>query len=160
LVSWLVGACRDFPATLLATALQPVIREEIMISRRDLVICAALTLARPAAAQQGPRLFVLPKGVTGAIQSATINIATRRDLEGWLVCNGASAYRTAYPELYSSMGPNAGLGESASTFLLPDLDVEYRDDGQPVRGTAICPFSSFGTPVGVMMPFDRSGNSW
>ncbi len=130
-----------------------------MISRRDLIICSAMTLAVPAAAQESPRLFVLPKGVTSALQSATITTAGRRDLEGWLVCNGAAAYRTAYPELFTSMGPNAGLGQDPSTFLLPDLHVEYRDD-QPVRGTAICPFSSFGTPAGVMMPFDLKGNSW
>lgn len=139
--------------------LQTTIRGD-MISRRRLMICSAMTLAAPALAQERPRLFVLPKGISGAIQSATINVATRRDLEGWLVCNGASAYRTAYPELFSSLGPNAGLGQDTGTFLLPDLYVEYRDDGQPVRGTAICPFSSFGTPAGVMMPFDLNDNSW
>jgi Phage Tail Collar Domain len=124
-----------------------------MISRRDLIICSAMTLAAPAMAQEGRRLFVLPKGVPSAMQSTIINTAKRRDLEGWLVCNGASVYRTAYPELFSSLGPNAGLGVDGSTFLLPDLDVEYRD-GQPAKGTAICPFSSFGTPAGVMMTFD------
>jgi hypothetical protein len=128
-----------------------------MISRRDLIICSAMTLAVPAAAQEGPRLFILPEGVTSTIQNPSINISKRLDLEGWLVCNGASAYRTAYPELFSSMGPNAGLGVDASTFVLPDLDVEYRD-GQPVKGTAICPFSSFGTAAGVMMPFDLSNH--
>jgi Phage Tail Collar Domain len=131
-----------------------------MISRRDLLmICSAMTLAAPAVAQEGPRLFVLPRGVIGAIQSATVNAPKRLDLEGWLVCNGASAYRTAYPELFHSMGPNAGLGQDASTFSLPDLYVDYHND-QPVRGTAICPFSSFGTPAGVMMPFDINSNSW
>jgi microcystin-dependent protein len=130
-----------------------------MISRRDLIICSAMTLAAPAMAQEGPRLFILPRGVISAMQSTIINTASRRDLEGWLVCNGASAYRTAYPELFNSLGPNAGLGEDASTFLLPDLDVEYRD-GQPVKGTAICPFSNFGTPAGVMMPFDLRNHAF
>jgi Phage Tail Collar Domain len=129
-----------------------------MISRRDLIICSAMTLAAPAMAQPVPRLFVLPKGVTSAIQNPAANTAKRVDLEGWLVCNGASVYRTAYPELFSSMGPNAGAGANAATFSLPDLHVDYRD-GQPVKGTAICPFSSFGTPAGVMMPFDLTSNS-
>jgi microcystin-dependent protein len=129
-----------------------------MISRRDLIICSAMTLAVPAAAQEGPRLFVLPSGVTSAPQSAANGAAKRVDLDGWLVCNGAPVYRTAYPELFSSLGPNAGLGENASTFRLPDLHVDYRD-GQPVKGTAICPFSSFGSPAGVMMPFDLNSNS-
>ena len=129
-----------------------------MISRRDLMICSAMTLVAPARAQEGPRLFVLPRGVIGAIQSATIHAPKRLDLEGWLVCNGASAYRTAYPELFHSMGPNAGLGQDASAFLLPDMLVEYRN-GQPIKGTAVCPFSSFGTPAGVMMPFDLKNNS-
>lgn len=130
-----------------------------MISRRDLIICSAMTLAAPALAQEGPRLFVLQKAVTSAVQSTVINTAKRRDLEGWLVCNGARVYRTAYPELFNSLGPNAGLGVDESTFLLPDLDVEYRD-GQPVKGTAICPFSNFGTPAGVMMPFDLSNHAF
>jgi hypothetical protein len=128
-----------------------------MISRRDLIICSAMTLAAPAAAQVPRRLFVLPKGVTSVVQNGA-NAGKRVDLEGWLVCNGASVYRTAYPELFTSMGPNAGLGAGDGTFALPDLHVDYRD-GQPVKGTAICPFSSFGTPAGVMMPFDLNSNS-
>jgi Phage Tail Collar Domain len=129
-----------------------------MISRRDLIIGSAMTLAVPAMAQERPRLFVLPRGVTSAIQSATTNPPKRLDLEGWLVCNGASVYRTAYPELFSDIGPNADSGNDASTFSLPNLPVEYRD-GQPIKGTAICPFSSFGAPAGTKMPFDVNSNT-
>jgi hypothetical protein len=128
-----------------------------MISRRDLIICSAMTLAAPAAAQEELRLFVLPSGVSSTIQGGTTSAPKRLDLEGWLVCNGASVYRTAYPELFSSIGQDAGSGDAA-TFALPNLHVEYRD-GQPVKGTAICPFSSFGSPAGTKMPFDVSSNS-
>ncbi len=128
-----------------------------MISRRDLIICSAMTLAAPAVAQEGPRLFVLPKGIKSAVQGSTINAPKRVDLEGWLLCNGAVVYRTAYPELFSKLGSNAGAGDGTSTFALPNLPVEYRN-GQPVKGTAICPFSNFGTPAGVTMPFDLNGN--
>ncbi|HUC50452.1 MAG TPA: phage tail protein [Xanthobacteraceae bacterium] len=128
-----------------------------MISRRDLIICSAMTLAGPAAAQEKPRLFVLPNGVSSAVQGGTASAPKRVDLEGWLVCNGASVYRSAYPELFSSIGQDSSSGD-ASTFMLPNLHVEYRD-GQPVKGTAICPFSNFGSPAGTKMLFDLTSSS-
>ena len=129
-----------------------------MISRRDLIIGSAMTLATPAVAQQGPRLIVLPKGIVSSIPSTTTKPPKRLDLEDWLLCNGALVYRTAYPELFSNLGSNAGPGDGTSTFSLPNLPVEYRD-GQPVKGTAVCPFSNFGTPAGVTMPFDMDSNA-
>jgi hypothetical protein len=129
-------------------------REGIMISRRDLIICSAVTLAAPALAQERLRLFILPKGVTSSATSG----APKRDLEGWLVCNGAQVYRTAYPELFSNLGSKAGAGDSDATFSLPNSYVAY-SNGQPVKGTAICPFSNFGAPAGTTAPFDLSSNS-
>ena len=40
---------------------------------------------------------------------------------GWLVCDGSAVSRTAYPSLFSAIGVIWGVGDSVSTFNLPDL---------------------------------------
>lgn len=129
-------------------------------SRRALLLGAgaAIAGARQVAAQAGPRLTVLPKGIVSSIPSSTTKPPKHLDLEDWLLCNGALVYRSAYPELFGNLGPSGGPGDGTSTFSLPNLPVEYRD-GQPVKGTAICPFSNFGTPAGATMPFDMDSDA-
>lgn len=48
---------------------------------------------------------------------------TAQEVEaGWLLCNGAIAVRTAYPDLYAKIGIAFGNGDgSGTTFTLPNL---------------------------------------
>lgn len=41
--------------------------------------------------------------------------------DGWLLCDGAFAGRTAKPGLFAAIGTTWGAGDGVSTFQLPDL---------------------------------------
>jgi len=45
--------------------------------------------------------------------------------DGWFKCNGATASRTAYPELFAAIGTVFGAGDGSTTFGLPELRAEY-----------------------------------
>ena len=47
---------------------------------------------------------------------------------GWLLCDGSEVSRTTYPELFALIGVDYGIGDSVTTFNLPD----YR--GRFLRG--------------------------
>lgn len=52
---------------------------------------------------------------------------------GWLKANGAAVSRTAYPELFATIGTTWGAGDGFNTFNLPDLRGEFIrgwDDGR------------------------------
>ena len=40
---------------------------------------------------------------------------------GWLLCQGQTVSRTAYPALYAVLGDTYGAGDGTTTFALPDL---------------------------------------
>ena len=40
---------------------------------------------------------------------------------GWLLCNGTTASRTTYSNLYSVIGTTYGVGDGSTTFGLPDM---------------------------------------
>ncbi|MFH1717508.1 MAG: tail fiber protein [Planctomycetota bacterium] len=40
---------------------------------------------------------------------------------GWLLCNGAAVSRTTYADLFSAIGVGYGIGDSSTTFNLPDM---------------------------------------
>ncbi|GCL64300.1 tail fiber protein [Pseudaquabacterium pictum] len=44
---------------------------------------------------------------------------------GWLVCDGATISRTAYPVLFAAIGVVFGAGDGSTTFRLPDLRGEF-----------------------------------
>jgi microcystin-dependent protein len=39
---------------------------------------------------------------------------------GWLVCNGQTVSRTTYASLFAAIGTTWGVGDSSTTFALPD----------------------------------------
>ena len=41
--------------------------------------------------------------------------------QGWLLCDGSTVSRSAYPELFSAIGTAHGSGDGSTTFHLPDL---------------------------------------
>lgn len=52
---------------------------------------------------------------------------------GWLKANGAAVSRTAYAELFASIGTTFGAGDGKTTFNLPDMRGEFirgLDDGR------------------------------
>lgn len=58
--------------------------------------------------------------IRGVPTGAVAHFATSAPPAGWLVCNGASLSRAAYPDLFAAIGTTFG-SYSADTFLLPDL---------------------------------------
>lgn len=42
------------------------------------------------------------------------------DFDGWLVCDGRSVYRDAYPSLFAVIGTSFGAGNGTTTFNIPD----------------------------------------
>lgn len=57
---------------------------------------------------------------------------------GWLLCDGAAISRTAYPELFTTLGTTYGVGDGSTTFNLPDLRgrAPVGEDGAAARLTA------------------------
>jgi microcystin-dependent protein len=45
--------------------------------------------------------------------------------DGFLICNGAVLSRTVYADLFAAIGVTFGVGDSVSTFVLPDLRGEF-----------------------------------
>jgi microcystin-dependent protein len=43
------------------------------------------------------------------------------DHENWLICDGRAISRTAYPELFTTIGTAFGAGDGSTTFNIPDL---------------------------------------
>jgi microcystin-dependent protein len=48
-------------------------------------------------------------------------IATNTAPSGWLLCDGTTKSRTAYPKLFATIGTSYGSGDGTTTFTLPDL---------------------------------------
>jgi microcystin-dependent protein len=72
----------------------------------------------------------LPQAVpTGSVHM----MATTTAPSGYLKCDGAAVSRTAYADLFSTIGTTWGAGDGSSTFNLPDLRGEFVrgwDDGK------------------------------
>lgn len=137
-------------------------RRSVLIGIVALVFSRSIALAQNSA----PKLFVLPKGFVSHIQfkerspkdPRKILTLTNISLEGYLVCNGAAASRTDYPELFKIVRTQYGPGDGTSTFNLPAYPVKY-GAGEPVSGMAMCPSSKLGLPVSVVLPFDVHDSS-
>lgn len=129
-----------------------------MLNRR-LVLMGLGAAFAPASAQSlpGPRLFILSAGAISQPLDYNHNYI-RKSVEGWLVCNGAEADREVYSELFAQLGTRAGPGNGKTTFNLPTFPLELKD-GEPSRGTAICPSWRFGSPPGSTMPFTAEPSS-
>lgn len=72
----------------------------------------------------------------GQIPSGTVaHFAMASAPAGWLKANGAAISRTAYANLFASIGTAFGAGDGSTTFNLPDLRGEFIrgfDDGRSV----------------------------
>jgi hypothetical protein len=125
-----------------------------MFRRLAFLIGTFAFLAGDTVAQPKPQLFILPNLATAPERSSAGQSRDRpRSLEGWLVCNGAEVLRSAYPELFRVVGTTYGAGDRIQSFNLPKSFLETKSD-LPVRGTAICPASALGCPVGTLSRFD------
>lgn len=124
-------------------------------------IVMAAANARRGFAQAISSLVILPKGIAIPLQivgSAFGNSRIDMSLEGWLLCNGATASRTIYRRLFLAIETQYGDGDGVSTFALPNMPVEYRS-GRLVKGAAICPSDRLGMSPGSIMPFDTDTDS-
>ena len=131
-----------------------------MVDRRTFLIgIGALTASpRHLFAQEGPKLVILPKGITSPVQFTGFkNPHKDVSLEGWLLCNGATVSRTVYKELFRVIETRFGAGDGVSTFSLPNSPVEYHS-ARLVKGAAICPSDRLGLPAGVIMEFNADSN--
>ena len=59
--------------------------------------------------------------VGGIPSGSVVSMASETVPTGYLECNGAAVSRSAYSQLYSSIGTRFGAGDASSTFNLPDL---------------------------------------
>lgn len=71
----------------------------------------------------------------GIAVGTVISHATSASPAGYLKCNGAAVSRTAYADLFTSIGTAFGAGDGTTTFNVPDLRGEFIrgfDDGAGV----------------------------
>ena len=64
---------------------------------------------------------------------------------GWLKCDGSTASRTTYADLFALVGTTYGAGDGSTTFNLPDLRNEFirgRPDSRPVGDKQTASFAS------------------
>jgi microcystin-dependent protein len=54
---------------------------------------------------------------TGTVESFAGSVAP----SGWLLCDGTTVPRTAYPVLFNVIGTTFGAGDGTTTFTLPDM---------------------------------------
>ena len=79
--------------------------------------------------QQGNNLPVTSEAVYDAIQGVGGEIPTGTMFiyggavapSGWLLCDGSAVSRSTYAELFSIIGTYYGVGDSSTTFNLPDM---------------------------------------
>lgn len=67
----------------------------------------------------------IPELPDNAPPGAVISFAASAPPSGWLECNGAFLSRTAYADLYATIGTIFGDGSGSTTFNLPDLRGEF-----------------------------------
>lgn len=95
-----------------------------------------LTINSTAATSTVP--VVLPGVPTSALQAATksyvdtvmppgslLAYASSTTPSGWLLCDGSAVSRTTYADLYAVIGTTWGVGDSSTTFNVPDLRGQF-----------------------------------
>lgn len=97
---------------------------------RGTLIAAGLTPDHANLSQlsQAIRILAVPAG-------AVAYFAMSAAPSGWLKANGAAVSRTVYAALFAAIGTTFGVGDGATTFMLPDLRGEFLrgwDDGRGV----------------------------
>ena len=89
-------------------------------------------MANSALGSQTFTALALPSGVM-------MDYAGTSAPTGWLMCDGRAVLRSAYPELFLSIGTSYGVGDGVTTFNLPDFRgrfTRYNDNMGTVAGAA------------------------
>ncbi len=89
-------------------------------------------MANSALGSQTFTALALPSGVM-------MDYAGTSAPTGWLMCDGRAVLRSAYPELFLSIGTSYGIGDGVTTFNLPDFRgrfTRYNDNMGTVAGAA------------------------
>lgn len=89
------------------------------------------------------------KGLSGAV----LPFAGANAPTGWLMCDGSAVSRTAFAELFASIGTTYGTGDGSTTFNLPDLRGrvaagKYNMGGTPANRLTAAGAGITGTSLG------------
>lgn len=79
----------------------------------------------PSVAQAGEFIEMLDKLATALPTGTVVSHAGNKDLNGYLLCNGAAVSRTTYAKLFEAIGTTYGEGDGSSTFNLPNLTDRF-----------------------------------
>jgi hypothetical protein len=121
----------------------------------------------PASAQNEPPLIHLTKQALSPSltykKDTPRPLRTERNLEGWLVLNGARFRNSEYPQLAKNLAENhAQRGHTSRDrdfTQLPLVPSEPDSHGEIMRGFAICPSRALcGDTVGDITAFDLSSS--
>lgn len=79
----------------------------------------------PSVAQAGEFIEMLDKLATALPTGTVVPYAGNKDLNGYLLCNGAAVSRTTYAKLFEAIGTTYGEGDGSTTFNLPNLTDRF-----------------------------------
>ena len=79
----------------------------------------------PSVAQAGEFVELLDKLATALPAGTVIPHAGNKELNGYLLCNGAAVSRTTYAKLFEAVGTTYGAGNGSTTFNLPNLTDRF-----------------------------------
>lgn len=89
----------------------------------------------PSVAQAGEFVEMLDKLATALPTGTVVSHAGNKDLNGYLLCNGAAVSRTTYAKLFEAIGTTYGTGDGSTTFTLPNLTDKFIQ-GSGTAGTS------------------------
>lgn len=79
----------------------------------------------PSVAQAGEFIEMLDKLATALPTGTVVSHAGNKDLNGYILCNGAAVSRTTYAKLFEAIGTTYGTGDGSTTFNLPNLTDKF-----------------------------------
>jgi microcystin-dependent protein len=135
------GAVEDLTGAQATTILSAVVGDSGSGGTKGLV-------PAPAAGDTAAARFLSAAGTFAAavpVGSITMYAANSAPT-GWLECNGAAVSRTTYAGLFAAIGTVFGVGDSSTTFNVPDMRGEFARGWDNSRG--IDPARAFGSAQG------------
>jgi microcystin-dependent protein len=123
------GAVEDLTGTQATTLLSAVVGDSGSGGTKGLV-------PAPAAGDTAAARFLSAAGTFAAavpVGSITMYGANTAPT-GWLECNGAAVSRTTYAGLFAAIGTVFGVGDSSTTFNVPDMRGEFARGWDNSRG--------------------------
>jgi microcystin-dependent protein len=135
------GAVEDLTGTQATTLLSAVVGDSGSGGTKGLV-------PAPAAGDTAAARFLSAAGTfTAAVPVGSVTMyAANTAPTGWLECSGAAVSRTTYAGLFTAIGTVFGVGDSSTTFNLPDMRGEFARGWDNSRG--IDPARAFGSAQG------------